>query len=428
MIRRATLSALLALVVLALVVLAVLVPAASAQARAITPTPVGGRAWTVPVIRLFDSTPSPYREGINIAIRSWNEADIGIRFARTTNRATAHVVIGTALYPGMVEGKATLGMTRGAWVRLDTALVATEPQERNGIYVNLPGGAVPELIAEVTAHELGHVLGLRHTTGCSLMRTTGVGGCSYPRPATGMWACRMQQRKDLLAMARRYGGRGVLRAQTYCRISATSAGAIRALTATASSRSSATALDWRESTNAWGYTLARSAAGGGCPATPDAGVLQRTLDMSKFTDTWDDATPLVAARYCYSVWSRNGRGTLTGPARIFVDVVPPTIAPVSNLQSTLSGSTVQFSWTSPAGTAGVRIYRSNEPGEIACAVPPFAPVAQVFGGASYGAERGVPSGTWTYAVTRTDDPGDTEPNDSPPQWASAPVCTTVTVP
>ena len=49
------------------------------------------------------------------------------------------------------------------------------------------------------------------------------------------------------------------------------------------------------------------------------------------------------------------------------------------------------------GTA-VRIYRSNEPGQLPCEVPPFYPVVQAFGGASSGVEREVTSGTWTYVV------------------------------
>jgi hypothetical protein len=407
-------------VVATLLALLGVVPGASGAAAG--PTPVGGKAWTVPVIRLYDITPRLYREGIDIAIRSWNESRVGVRFARTSRRDRAHVVVGTARYPGDVAGKATLGMTKGAWVRLDTALIATEHDERNGTIFNLAGGAVPEDIADTMAHELGHVLGLKHTRGCSLMLVNELPSCGLRRPE-GMWACRLQQRRDLVAMSRRYGGPGALRSVPFCALSATPAGRVGVITATASTRSLATSLRWGNTTNTYGYVVARSAAGGPCPTDPASGTPQAS---NEHREPW--GADRVAARYCFAVWSKNGRGALTGPIHTLADVRPPTVAPIGNLQATAAGSTVQFTWTNPPGTRVVRIYRSSEPGATGCTVPPFLPVVRAVGGASSGAERDVPSGTWTYVATRSDDPSDDPESDAPPEWPSAPACITVTVP
>ncbi len=410
--------------VLAFLVLPLLAPAAADAA----PTPVGGRAWNVPVIRLYDTTPRLYREGINIAIREWNAANVGIRFARTTNRRFAHVFVGTATYPGFVEAKATLGMTRGAWVRLDTALVATEHQRRGNVITNVAGGAVPEEIAMVMTHELGHVLGLEHTRGCSLMTLPNVRDtCRDHRPPTGRWSCRMIELRDLQAAARRYGGRYRTKAMTYCPLSATRAGVVRAITATPSDRTTAVKLTWREVTNRFGYVVARSAPGGGCAATPGDGAVHFDYRVAGHTERWASSGAPTAGRYCYSVWSKNGRGTLTGPSRVFVDVTAPTTAPITNFTAQAVGATVQLSWTSPEGTTQVRIWRYATDGT--CRIPNgWYHVARAFGSTTTASETDLDSGAWTYVALRSDDPNDaTDGSETFTQWPSAPTCANVTV-
>jgi hypothetical protein len=403
-----------------------------ASASAAASPALGGRAWNVPVIRLYDTTPPLYREGINIAIREWNAANVGVRFARTTNRRRAHVVVGAARYPGFVLGKATLGMTRGAWIRLDTALIATEHEQRGNTIYNLAEGAIPEQIASTMAHEMGHVLGLNHVRGCSVMTGAndlgiGTGNTCRDTPPTGMWSCRLIKPMDLRNATRRYGGRGVLKRARYCPLSATRAGVVRAIRSTPSTRTIAVKLDWRETTNTYGYAIARSAVGGGCPTTPDAGEKRFDVDSADHSEAWASPDAPTNGRYCFSVWSRNGRGTLTGPTRVFVDVAVPTTAPVTNFAAQAVGTTVQLSWASPAGTTQVRIWRYATDGT--CRVPSGQfHSATAFGSATTASETDVGTGTWTYVALRSADADDAEAgNDGFTAFPSAPVCADVTV-
>ena len=118
---------------------------------------------------------------------------------RTSTRSRAQLTIGFGNV-GNAAGKATVGRTRNAWVRLN-------PVYRNADSVN-PHNRI-EVMA-VLAHELGHVLGFQHTSGrCSTMSAMlDVDGCGVVTPArVGYYRCKTIDSALLARFVRLYGGR-----------------------------------------------------------------------------------------------------------------------------------------------------------------------------------------------------------------------------
>ena len=137
------------------------------------------RSGTSATLWYYETLPAKWDWSLSTAVAKWNASGGRIRLARTIYPSKAQVRIGYADI-GSAAGMATLGATRNARVYLSSRFSTMNAlNARNRV-----------LIMHVFAHELGHVLGFRHTaTECTLMAPVlDVDGCNaVPRglgPAT----------------------------------------------------------------------------------------------------------------------------------------------------------------------------------------------------------------------------------------------------
>jgi hypothetical protein len=165
-----------------------------------------GRAWPTHTITYFNAA-TPNAKALSSAVRAWNRSGAGIRFT-AVSRSRAKLVI---------ESTSTAAL--GGGDALGYATVGYDPPGARG---HAPGGGVAygnhvwlvppsqsratdSVLAQVAAHELGHVLGLEHETrGCATMNPTVDVLCPAPHP----WQehCRILEVDDIRGAIARYGG------------------------------------------------------------------------------------------------------------------------------------------------------------------------------------------------------------------------------
>ncbi len=351
---------------------------------------IGGPAWPKRTLYYYAPMKGQYIRGVQTAVDEWNARKMGVTLRKTNNRARADFTIMVDPHTSL-GGFATVGYFRGYnWVKL-----------------NMPGRAWPD-IAWVASHELGHIFGLGHSTGCAVMSYAAYTACKWPDREPWNYRCRLQEPDDLKGIYRLYHHSYNVRPDLFC-LRNPAANPVTGLTAVPGDRTFIASLSWAASARAKQYYIQRSAVNGACAQKPTD---YQAVTALTYKDIPQAALGLTAAgNYCYSVWSVNLDGYAAGLATFSVSYQPPLPAPVTNLVGVNLNdgwsNFISLSWTNAVGTNYIRMFRSDLNGPCITVMTDYSHETYPSGLQTAADYPPTGAGNYCYTVFASDDNGKT---------------------
>jgi hypothetical protein len=305
------------------------------------------------VITYFNAAPE-HEWAVEQSVRAWNESGANVEFT-SAPRDEAEMVI-------EAETQGLNGHT-SATHRGDGRPRPGDAQVSLPIASNTAARDQRFSVALISAHELGHVLGLDHEdTGCATMNSkiTASAPVRCEQPPAGQWRCGLLEEDDVRGAVELYGGAVDRSGPAYCPkvppkpkappppppVALTPAAAV--LVTSEPGRSSEVTVRWLngDSDRIRSVVVARDR--GRCPTKP-SGLERRSVDAEP-GEEGRVSFGLQLESACYAVWSRDRKGTLSGrPATAWLDG-PDSPSPPSNVVATpalsnaLGDTSVSLRW------------------------------------------------------------------------------------